>query len=200
MSKSKWLFTLLFIAFIIVFLVFQTHQIVITSLLKTNNKNEKATNTLTSSWLFLNGKTYQIPNKKNPEIQNYITTTKASFKSASQTSEMDEFFTIQTRANQTLIITSVKGKTKNKKILDLSGNVFIESIPKNSDSITLLKTEQITYNNSNKTILSNTFTELYQPNLLIMGNSFFANLVTSNYEFKGNVKTTFLPYSNSTTN
>ncbi len=187
--KTKYKYLALILVLASVFLIlksFQANNLI-------NDINSKQADTLTNSWQFFNVTTWQIPNKNFPQNQNYITTSTTTFQNATQTSYMENIFFIQTKPEQNLIISSEKANSKDNQIINLSTNVRIKVIPQQSNAIKLLETEQLTYNILDKTITSNVFVSLQQPNTLITGYGLFANIATGNYEFKNNVKSKFLP-------
>lgn len=194
MSKYKRSF--LFIAILIaIFLVLKTNQNTIYTLLNPI-KEQPNLNQLSSSWQFFNATSWQIPDKTQPKQQTYFTSDKTSFDNKTQTSQSDSVFIIQTKPERTIIISGGKAITKNKESINLYNNVQIETIDNNTNEIKLLKTEQIAYNDKQKTLNSEVLTSLQQKDFSITGDSLSADLVTGNYKFKGNVKTVLTPYNN----
>lgn len=151
---------------------------------------------LNASWQFFSVSSWQIPNKEQPQSQSYLTSAKTSFQDQTNESLTEQLFIIQTRPEQTFIITSGKGKTKDKNTIELSENVQIETVQTKANTIQLLTTERITYNNTEKTIKSDTLTRLQQDDFFAEGEHFSANISTGEYKFKGHVKTKFIPTDN----
>jgi LPS export ABC transporter protein LptC len=155
---------------------------------------------LNASWQFFSVNTWQVPDKENPQSQNYLTSAKTSFQNQTNESLTEQLFIIQTKPKQTIIISSGKGKTKENDNIELSENVQIETVQtgeKNKPkAIQLLTTERFTYNDTEKSIKSDTLTRLQQDDFFAEGEQFWGNISTGEYRFKGQVKTQFIAKNN----
>ena len=162
------------------------------SLLTNSNTDNLPQKKLDASWQFNDVRTWQLPNKQDASTQTYLTSKKTTFQNISKTSETTDLLIIKDKPNQTFLISSKQAKTNADQTIELSDNVQIKIINKKNQRTQILNTEKITYNDTDKMIVSETTTHLKQENLTVVGDQFSANLKTGTYQFKGNIKTTLI--------
>gem|GEM_PF-6820690 len=108
MSRSKRFLLLVLVFLITIVLVLKNNEKML-SMLLSDSYNNLSQIKLNASWQFFSVNTWQVPDKENPQSQNYLTSAKTSFQNQTNESLTEQLFIIQTKPPQTIIISSGKG-------------------------------------------------------------------------------------------
>ncbi len=194
MKKLSLFFIFIFTAIFLFLNSFQTFTLRSEDIPQIDNL-EPSTN-----WQIFKSTTWNLP-KNQPNTsnshQNIFSADAIYYQNKNHLSHFKKPSIIQNTAEKVTFISSLKGRSQDESIIHLTGEVKIEIIeklkPNQTDKaiIKLLTSEQITYNNKNQILTSQTRTTIQQPGFKVSADNVQADLNTNNFKFTGNVKTVY---------
>lgn len=149
---------------------------------------------LTHSWQIFKSTSWQVPKLDPGTKQTVIYSDEVFYQNKTKQSRFKNPYIIQDKEKSAYTIKSQKGHSVNDQIVHFNGNVVIQMIEKQTPSENkTLKSEQISYNTLSETLKSKVYTEIIEPDLMISGIGFRANMASGNYRFLSDVKTVYQP-------
>lgn len=145
------------------------------------------------SWQIFNSTSWQLDKTAPKQKQVYLKADAVFYQNKTKQSHFTQPYIIQQKPDNIVFVRSEKGDSREDAIINLTGQVKIDSYSTKTKENKTLKTEQITYNSQTELLNSSVFTELIGPDMRISGTGFTANLKKDTYDFKSNVKTYYQP-------
>lgn len=154
---------------------------------------EDATDTR-PSWQAFNMTSWHLSNAPENPTQTRIHADQITYQNTERLSHFKAPFVIRDEPQQRMTLESDSGFSENDTRVTLEKNIVIHRFDKaNPNEISTLNTEKITYNSETGLLYSPLFTQITQPNTIISGVGFEADLTTDTYRFLSQVKTQFQP-------